>query len=377
MRLLEYEAKALLREYGIPTPRGFTVSRHTPSEVLHNADLQLPWYVKAQVPVGGRGKSGGILVASSRAEAEQQAAHLLGRDIRGYPVEEVLMEEAVVGTGREFFLAITVDRSARSYMMIAGSVGGMDIEEVARSRPETVLRINLSPLRTLDRFDVLAVSNHLGLPAAQLGPIASALCRMTELDAELVEINPLVESAGGVLVALDAKAQIDDNALFRQERFRSLPQRGLSGEEAYAAGMGLSYVRLEGEVGIISNGAGLTMATMDLVKSKGGRPANFLDLGGGAEASKFEAAARLLLGQERVKVMLVNIFGGITRCDEVARGMVSAIGRTPAKPVVIRLAGTNEEEGRRILEEAGMTSYSDPVEAAGAAANLAGASYDR
>ncbi len=377
MRLLEHEAKTLLREYAVPTPRGFIVSRAGPRDAMRNANLPLPWYVKAQVPVGGRGKSGGILVASSRAEAEQQAARLLSGDIRGYPVEAVLMEEAVAGIRRELFLAITVDRSARSYVLIAGSVGGMDVEEIARSRPETVLRIKLSPLRALDSSDVLAVSDHLGIPAAQVGPIASALCRMTELDAELVEINPLAESAGGALIALDAKVEIDDNALFRQERFRSLPPRGLIGEEAYTAGLGLSYVRLEGEVGIISNGAGLTMATMDLVRFKGGRPANFLDLGGGAEAGKFEAGMRLLLGQERVRAVLVNIFGGITRCDEVARGIVSAVGRAPVKPVVIRLAGTNEEEGRRILEEAGMTAYSDPVEAAGAAANLAGASHDR
>jgi succinyl-CoA synthetase beta subunit len=273
MRLYEFESKIILKEYGIPVPRGFVISTneiHSMSAVR----LKFPWYLKAQVPVGGRGRAGGIVRVKDTIEAKTQLPLIFNKTINGYGVKTVLIEEAVDAT-KELYLSVTINREKRSYSIIAGSMGGMDIEEIAERRPETILNLLVSPLRNINDFDILAISNHFGIPFEQISPIVSALYDISlSLDAELVEINPLELTKEG-LVALDAKILIDDNALFRHPAFMELPARGRSKEEEAAVNIGLNYVSLNGDIGIIGNGAGLVMATMDLLKSKGGRPANF------------------------------------------------------------------------------------------------------
>jgi succinyl-CoA synthetase beta subunit len=363
MRLYEFESKIILKEYGIPVPRGFVISTneiHSMSAVR----LKFPWYLKAQVPVGGRGKAGGIVRVKDTIEAKTQLPLIFNKTINGYGVKTVLIEEAVDAT-KELYLSVTINREKRSYSIIAGSMGGMDIEEIAERRPETILNLLVSPLRKINDFDILAISNHFGIPFEQISPIVSALYDISlSLDAELVEINPLELTKEG-LVALDAKILIDDNALFRHPAFMELPARGRSKEEEAAVNIGLNYVSLNGDIGIIGNGAGLVMATMDLLKSKGGRPANFLDVGAGAKADKFKEGVVFLVQNKRVKALFINIFGGLTRCDEVAKGIVEAVIETDIKkPTVVRLAGTNDVAGRRILESIGMTTFADPLEAA-------------
>ena len=369
MRLFEHEAKSLLREYRVPVPNALTYSL---GGELNLGSLRPPFYVKAQVPVGGRGKAGGILFARTEDEVIAHIQRISRLMIGGHPVSSILIEESQV-IDKEFYLSIVVDRTLKCYTLIAGSEGGIDVEQSSRLSPETILKVPISPLREIRDFDISAISRHLGVAHALLKPIAHALWGiMVSMDAELVEVNPLILQDQR-LVALDAKIQIDDNALFRQTAISSLPPRGRSAEEAAAFSQGLNYVGLDGEIGIIGNGAGLTMATMDLVKSNGGRPANFLDLGGGALSESFKRGVLFLMALDRVKAILINIFGGITRCDEVARGIAAAVAEKGyKKPVVVRLLGTNELEGRAILEAAGIGAFSEPAEASSRAIALAG-----
>uniref|UniRef100_A0A7C3F2H1 ADP-forming succinate--CoA ligase subunit beta n=1 Tax=Candidatus Methanomethylicus mesodigestus TaxID=1867258 RepID=A0A7C3F2H1_9CREN len=370
MRLYEYEAKRLLKNAGINIPEGCILDRSLRAEGLDA--LRKPCYVKAQVPIGGRGKVGGIQKASDQDEIIEKAAKLLTQSINGYPVEYVLVEESVEFMD-EFYLSMTIDRNKNCYTLLAGSKGGVEIEAIAREHPDTIAKIHLSPLRTIKDFDVRYISNHLKISEEMLKPVILSIDEiMRKYDAELVEVNPLVMSRSG-LVALDAKMIVDDSSLFRQKEIASLPPRWKMLEEREADLLKLSYVALGGDIGIISNGAGLTMSTMDLIKNEGGAPANFLDLGGGAQSEAFKRGVLFLLGNPRIKVLFINIFGGITRCDEVARGIVASCEESKQmKPLVVRLAGTNHLIGKQILEGAGIRVYDDPLEAARLAVSLAG-----
>lgn len=358
MDLLEHQGKELFRRWGLPTPEGRVAN--TPEQAAGAAEELGPVVaVKAQVRIGGRGKAGGVKVVSSPEEARREAARILGLTIRGFPVRKVLVE-AGVGIARQCYLSILLDRTTRSHLLVASAEGGVDIEAVAAERPEAITRVPVDPLMGLQQFQVNRVLRALGIPAdsARAGAeVLRGLFRLyLEAEATLVEVNPLVVTASGEVLLLDAKVSLDDSALFRHPemaRYANDPSDG--GLEAQAAALGLhTFVALEGDVGIIGNGAGLVMSTLDLVDQVGGRAANFLDVGGGADATVLSNALQLLLADGRARSVLVNIFGGITRCDLVAAGVVDALGRVEVKvPIVVRLAGTNAEEGRRILGDAG------------------------
>lgn len=370
MRLYEYEAKRLLKNAGISVPEGLVLDRSLRAEGIDS--LRKPFYVKAQVPIGGRGKAGGIQKASDADEVIEKAAKMLESSINGYPVEHVLVEESVEFMN-EFYLSMTVDRNQNCYAILAGSKGGVEIEAIARERPETIAKIDVSPLRSIKDFDVKYISNHLKISKEMLKPVVLSIDEtMRKYDAELVEVNPLVLSRLG-LVALDAKMIVDDSSLFRQKEIASLPPRWKTPEEREADLLKLSYVELGGNIGIISNGAGLTMSTMDLIKGEGGEPANFLDLGGGAQSAAFKRGLQFLMRNPKIKVLFINIFGGITRCDEVAKGILASFEEEKQlKPLIVRLEGTNRLVGKQLLEGAGIRVYEDPIEAARLAVSLAG-----
>jgi succinyl-CoA synthetase beta subunit len=311
---------------------------------------------------------------NSIEEANQQLLLLFAKDVKGYPVEKILIEEEVIGL-KELYLSFTVNRQERAYSILAGTIGGVDIEETAKLSPETILKIEVSPLRAVSNFDSFSVSKHLGVPLDKMNAFMQAMFAFAlSMDAELVEFNPLVLTEAG-LVILDSKVTVDDNSLFRHPAIKELPPRGESQEEVEAAKWGLTYVSLDGDIGIIGNGAGLTMATMDLLKSEGGSPANFLDSGAGASSDKFKRGMLFLMNNVRVRAILVNIFGGLTRCDEVAYGIVEAFGASAQKkPVVVRFAGTNEREGKQILKNAGIDAFSEPLDAVKRVIELAGGS---
>ena len=377
MRLLEHQAKAVFARYGIPVPRG-RVAR-TPEEAREIAlELGVPVAVKAQVLVGARGRAGGILFADTPDRAEEAARKLLGSELRGVRVHEVLVEEKLP-IKRELYLGFTVDRVARSYVAIASPEGGMEIEEVAERSPELIFKHTVDPLLGFRPYHALGLVKRMGYSgraALELARIFTALYRLaTDYDAELTEINPLAETADGRFVAADARLIVDDNALFRHPELAELElppsEEGPREKEAREAGLG--YVELDGDIGIIGNGAGLVMATLDMVALHGGRPANFLDVGGGASAERMAKALDIVLSNPRVKVVFINILGGITRCDEVARGILAAMERVEVrKPMVIRLVGTKEEEGRAILERASISVLDSMEEAAKKAVELAG-----
>jgi succinyl-CoA synthetase beta subunit len=353
LKLHEYQAKRLLADQGIPVPPGRVAD--TPGEARRIAeDLGFPVAVKAQVLVGGRGKAGGIRLARSGREAESVAAGILRMCVSGIPVRSVLVETAA-SIRREIYLGLTVDRTSGCALYMASSRGGVDIEEVARTHPEAVCSTLIDPCVGLRPYHSLILARAAGLDRGQSNPFGeiarglySAFCAN---DAWLAEINPLAATESGGLVALDAKMVVDDNALYRHpelERLRNADEESPAEREARESG--ISYVQLEGDIGCLVNGAGLAMATMDAVKLSGGAPANFLDIGGGARADAVSEALRIMLSGSSIKVILVNIFGGITRCDEVATGLVQALASTGrAVTVVARLVGTNEAEGRSAL----------------------------
>ena len=368
MNLHEYQARRLLSSFGLPYPVGRIAK--TPDEAGSiAAQIGKPVVVKAQVLTGGRGKAGGVKLAEDAGQAKDLARHILDLNIKGYPVKRVLVVEAI-DIAHEFYLGITIDRVSRKPVMMASVAGGVDIEEVNRQTPEQILSLPIDPLLGLQEFQSRQIGFSLSLTPAQVRQftnIASSLYRaFANLDASLCEINPLIIDGSGNLRALDAKLSIDDNALFRQTEIAAL--RDLESEdplEQQAREQELSYVKLDGEVGCIVNGAGLAMATMDLVKLYGAEPANFLDIGGGARAERVATALRLVITDPNVKVVLINIFGGITRCDEVAKGVVTALEQVEVGvPIVVRLVGTNEDEGRRTLQRAGLTAATSVTEAA-------------
>jgi succinyl-CoA synthetase beta subunit len=370
MKLFEYEAAEVLRKKNIPYPDFRTAS--TPAEAVEAAEeLGLPVVLKAQVQVGGRGKAGGIEIAESLVEVEKVAENMLGSHIKGEKVSKLVVAR-FVRTIDEFYVAFIIDRSFERHLLLASRHGGIDIEESMTAQPETLRKIPIDPIIGLQEHHVRRAVNFLGLrgeQAKECGDIVKKLYEIyVELGCELVEINPLALTPDPKLIALDAKITIDDNAV-RNYRLNFRRDEGTLEEEARS--IGINYVGLDGEIGIISNGAGLTMATMDLVSHFGGRPANFLDIGGGAGAEIVFKAVTLLLRDEKVKVLFINVLGGLTRCDEVASGIVRAIKESPThKKIVVRLAGNREEVGRRILLENGLDFYESMDEAAKKAVEL-------
>ena len=357
MKLLEYQAKEVLASLGITIPPG-AVARNPDEAATAFAKLG-PIAVKAQVPVGGRGKAGGIKLARSEDEARRAAEQIIGMDIKGFKVPLVYCE-AALDIAREIYVGFTVDRDARANVLLLSAKGGMDIEQVAEESPEAIARLHPNPWRGPLDFELAQVAYEAGLGelARPLAALVKKLYRaIPDYDALTAEINPLVVTRAGDVIAGDAKLEVDDNAAWRhrdlEERYGSL----LEGDpyEVEAKKRGLTYVSLDGDIGIIGNGAGLCMGTLDLVQRAGGKPANFCDIGGGAKAEVVENALAVILMNPKVKGVLINVFGGITRGDEVAKGVVTARDNLKMRlPLVVRMSGTREEEGRKILKENGI-----------------------
>jgi succinyl-CoA synthetase beta subunit len=364
--LQEYMGKDLLRAAGVPVPAGAVAETAGQAEEI--ARGMGPVAVKAQVLVGGRGKAGGIKLADTPREAYEAAQRILGMDLKGLTVRKVLVEEQQK-IAKEYYAGLTLDRSKHRFILMLSSMGGVDIEEVAVSHPEAIVRTWIDPAYGLQTWQINQAMFDAGFePSAMkdLRKILGGLYRvMVDTDAMLAEVNPLAITEEGRAIAADAKFDLDDAAIYRHPEFAAFGAESITDPiEAYAAEKGLTYVRLEGDVGIIGNGAGLVMMTLDVVKSVGGQPANFLDIGGGARADVIRNAIEVLLKDPNVKGMVINVFGGITRGDEVARGLLEAAKTLDLHvPVAIRLAGTNEEEGRKILEGSDLTPASDLVAA--------------
>jgi succinyl-CoA synthetase beta subunit len=372
LKLYEYEAKEIASRYGIPVPRGKLA--RTPDEAYIVASELGSTVIKAQVLVGGRGLAGGVKIAQTPWEAREAAFKLLESSIRGVKVNIVLVEEKIC-VSRELYLSLTIDRAMRKPVFLVSEMGGVEIEDLARKYPGKVHRIHVDPeVGYSDYMSRIALSA-LNLPWSSLSELSSIMKSMyrimVEYDAELVEFNPLAYSCESKLIALDAKIIIDDNSLPRHPDLQELYGRELTSYEKKARELGFSYVELDGDIGVISNGAGLTMATMDSILFYGGKPANFLDIGGGASRERVREAVKLMLNHPRTRVLLVNIFGGITRCDEVALGIIEALKEvSQVKPIVVRMLGTNEEEGRRILLEQGISAFVEMDDAVKTAVNL-------
>ena len=368
MKLHEYQSKQIFAKYGIPIPRGRVAATADEAKQIAK-ELGGRVVIKSQVLVGGRGKAGGIRLAKSPDEAAELADKILTMEIKGLPVRKVLVDEAA-NIETEIYLGITNDRSARRPVVMASSAGGVEIEEVARLTPEKIIKAHIDPLLGLRDYQARDVAVGIDLPREHwqlFGQITKGLWQAyQDCDATLAEINPLVITAENKLLAVDGKMLIDDNALFRQPALSEM--RDLDAEapsEIEARRYGLSFIKLDGNIGCMVNGAGLAMTTMDIIKLFGGEPANFLDIGGGAGADKVAAAMRIILADPNVKAVLFNIFGGITRCDEVARGVLVAMNEVkPKAPMVVRLVGTNAEEGREILANAKMITADTLADAA-------------
>jgi len=374
----EYQAKELLRGYGVPTPRGRVV-RSVAEIDSALAALSLPVAVKAQIHAGGRGKAGGVRLAASTAEAAEAAAGMLGMTLMtpqtgpaGKEVHTLLLESGV-SIAKELYLSLAVDRAQAAIVIIVSTAGGMNIEEVASKSPENVARIAIDPLLGLQPHHCRLAAAALKVNALQLAAVLRGCYRLfVELDCSLVEINPLVVTDDDELLALDAKINFDDNGLFRHPQLAELrdPEEEDAAERE-AARYNLNYISLDGNIGNMVNGAGLAMATMDLIKKAGAEPANFLDVGGGADAAMVENGFRIVLADPKVKGILINIFGGILRCDVLAEGVVKAAAKVGLRmPVVVRMEGTNVDEGRRILAESGLDLL-PAVDLADAAAKVA------
>ncbi len=367
MKLLEYQAKEVLSRLGIPIPPG-RVAR-TPEEAAQACAELGPVAVKAQVPVGGRGKAGGIKLAQNAEEARAAAEQIIGMDIKGFRVPLVYCETAL-DIAQEIYLGFTVDRDARANVLMLSAQGGMDIERLAEEQPEAIARTYPNPWRGPLNFELnqLAWAAGLGAYARALAPVMRSLYRaITEYDAITAEINPLVISQDGRVVAGDAKLETDENAAFRHRELEERYGDDVDGDpyEREAKKRNLTYVSLDGEIGVIGNGAGLCMGTLDLVQRAGGRAANFCDIGGGAKAEVVENALSVILMNPKVRGVLINVFGGITRGDEVARGLVQARDHLNLRlPLVVRLSGTNETEGREILRSSGIEPGASGWEAA-------------
>jgi len=367
MKLFEFEAKKILSDYGIRIPESDVATKPEKAEAITRA-MGCPVALKSQILVAGRGKAGGIRFASDATEAKNLAASLIGSSIKGNVVTSLLVEEKLNMT-EQFYASIAVDRQAKSYVVLASTSGGVDIEETALATPDRITRHWIDPLTGFSEQDALEIASRLNTSqddAKKLASIMKALYKVTmDYDAELVEINPLAKTPSGEFIAADARIILDDNALFRHPEFkeRELERGEDTPREAEARKQKITYVDLDGDIGIIGNGAGLTMATLDLVHVFGGKPANFLDTGGG-RVEIIKKAVRLVMSKPEVKAVVINILGGITRCDLVARGIVEGLNEsTIKKPIAVRLMGTNEEEGAQILHQAGVHIYPSMEEA--------------
>ncbi len=366
MKIHEYQAKSVLARFGVPVPRGevaFSAAEAADIARRLGGDIVV---VKSQIHAGGRGKGGGVKVARSPGEAEQIATQMIGMTLvthqtgpEGKKVGRVLIEEGLQ-IDRELYLSIVLDRASASPVVIASAAGGMDIEEVAASAPGKILKEKIDAGTGIVAFQARKLAFGMGLPAGSVSKFVKLLDAVykafIETDASMIEINPLILTKGGDLLALDAKVSFDDNALYRHSDLKEL--RDISEEdplEVEASKFSLNYIRLDGNIGCMVNGAGLAMATMDIIKLAGGEPANFLDVGGGANAEQIKNAFRILMADKNVKAVLINIFGGILRCDVLAQGVIAAVTELGVRvPIVIRMEGTNVEEGKRLLRESGL-----------------------
>jgi succinyl-CoA synthetase beta subunit len=374
MDLLEYQGKQLFAKHGVPVPEG-RPARTLDEAVTAAEELGYPVVVKAQVLIGGRGKAGGIKLAKDRSEAEEHAGAILGMDIRGFTVHELYIEKAS-DIAEEYYAAIVFDRGAKAPMAMLSRMGGMDVEEIAERDPNAIVRIHIDPLIGFQDFHGRRLAYEAGIAADVVRPVGALLSRLYETfireDAMLVEVNPLLVTGSREVVALDAKVTVDGNALFRHPDVAEMSSEGNEDpQEKMAKERGLTFVKLDGNIGILGNGAGLVMSTLDVVAQAGGSPANFLDAGGGSKAEAIVNAVEVILSNPSVTAVLFNIFGGITRCDEVANGLVTAFGQLkPSVPFVVRLDGTNDEEGRRILAEAALPNVHVEKTMLGAAARV-------
>jgi succinyl-CoA synthetase beta subunit len=374
MDLLEYQGKQLFARHGVPVPQGLPA--HTLDEAVAAADeIGYPCVVKAQVQIGGRGKLGGIKLCKDRAEAEENARAILGMDIRGLTVHEVWVEGASE-IASEYYASVVFDRSAKAPLVMLSTKGGMDIEQVADENPDAIAHLHVDPLLGFQDFHGRRLAFEAGVDADVVRPVGAMLAKLYEVftaeEATLVEVNPLIVTPDRDVKALDAKVTLDGNALYRHAENAEL--RDLSAEdpqEVMAKERGLTYVKLDGDIGILANGAGLSMSTLDVVAEAGGTPANFLDAGGGSRADAITAAVEVILSDTKVKAVLFNIFGGITRCDEVSKGLIEAFKQiNPTVPFVVRLDGTNGEEGRALLSEANLPNVYAVATMDGAAAKV-------
>jgi len=374
MDLLEYKGKQVLMRHDVPLPAGRPAA--TVDEAVAAAqEIGFPIVVKAQVKIGGRGKAGGIKLAKDDDELREHAGAVLGMDIRGHPVHELWIEEAT-DIASEYYAAVVFDRSAKAPLVMLSTQGGMDIEQVAAERPEALATLHVDPLVGFQPFHGRRLAFEAGVDADVVRQVGDTLATLYEAftseDATLVEINPLVITPDRRVIALDAKVTLDDNAVFRHPDHAGLDDLGgADPQEQMAKKRGLTYVKLDGDIGIFGNGAGLVMSTLDVVAHAGGAPANFLDAGGGAKAEAIAAAVEVILSNPNVKAVLFNVFGGITRCDEVARGIIDAYGLLqPAVPFVVRLDGTNDVEARRLLADANLPNVHAEATMDGAAARV-------
>jgi len=366
MDIHEYQAKAILADYGLPIAQGGLA--YSPEQAAYRTREigGEKWVVKAQVHSGARGKAGGVKICADEHEVWEAADEMLGKRLvthqtgpKGKLISRLYVEEAT-SIAAEIYLSLVLDRCSERIMIVASAAGGMDIEEVAKNNPEAIININVEPAVGIQKFQAREIAFALGLEAKQVNQAVTVIeaCyrAFRDLDATMVEINPLVVTEDGRLVALDAKMAFDDNALFRRQKISELRDKSQEDPlEMKAADRGLSYVGLDGNIGCIINGAGLAMATMDMIKDAGGEPANFLDIGGGASPERVAKAFNLVLSDENIEAILVNIFAGINRCDWVAEGIVQAMNKFEIKvPVIVRLSGTNVKEGRKIIAESGL-----------------------
>ena len=370
LKLYEYEAKYILTKYGILVPKGVLVNDH----ILQNKsvnELKLPFAIKSQILVSGRLKAGGILFSNSIKQTKECLQKLLGSKIKNEIVDRVLIEEKI-NFIKELYFGIAIDRNQQSYVSIASEMGGIDIEQTSIDFPKKIIKLTINPKKGLQFSDAKKICTKLGYAGISLKSLANILVKLFQIvedyDIELIEINPLVETTNGNFVALDSRIIIDDNALYRHSEYRKKSfelGRELGSIELEAKKVGLVYLKLDGEIGIIGNGAGLVLATLDIVTYYGGKPANFLDLGGGASVEQITLSMKIVLNDIQVKVLFVNILGGLTRCDDVANAIIATITETKVTtPVIVRLLGTNEEQGRKILIENAVEVFNNMEDAA-------------
>ncbi|MDP8002631.1 MAG: ADP-forming succinate--CoA ligase subunit beta [Caldisphaera sp.] len=370
MKLFEFEAKNIVKNFGFDVPPSVLIKKGDDIEKkIKEAKIEPPLVVKAQVLVAGRGKSGGIKLVKTVDEAVKTAQTLFETPIKGIKPTFILIEKAIPHE-KELYVGIVIDRTLRKPIVLASQFGGVDIEEIARTKPESIIRYPIDTVIGLRNYEARLIGKNIGVKGKALTSFEKFLTTLyrafVEYDAELAESNPLAYLDDKVL-PLDLRITMDDNSLFRHEDFAKTEEERLGENTEYeikAHEMDLAFVELDGDVGVLGNGAGLTMTTMDLIYEYGGKPANFLDMGGGADADHVKACVKFLLDYPKAKKIFINMFGGITRADEVAKGVVMALNESSnKKPIVIRLTGTNEELGRKILKEAGIEAFNDPIEA--------------